>query len=403
LPALVVLSIYLQAIIFIPFYLYTFLPLYLFIFLSFYLFIFLSFHLFTFSPFHLFTLLLFLSIFWEYMSLINNHYCITLFNIANNLGMDLDNLASDIGIERNLLKNKSLWVSDQSLAQLIKTVWTHSCDEHMGLTSTPSPIGTTAFIFEHMLGADTLGEFYRRGQKACSFLPTAQGINFHVNNNNVRIEILNGYIGDFDPKRFLIEFIVVVWHRFACWATNYFIPLNAAFFSYPQPEHLFCYDGLFQCSVSFDHKATGFSFDKKSLNKPIVRSKKELANWLENAPADLLTMPGINASITNQLKVFLAHNLRTKQILPTFDISCNEICITRSIAQRRLCEEGSSYQKIKDEVRAELIIEMLENTDFTLTEVSRCSGFSETASFSRAVKKMLGMTPYQYRESLVKR
>jgi AraC-like DNA-binding protein len=336
------------------------------------------------------------------MSLINNYYCITLFDIANNVGMDLDKLASDIGIERNLLNTESLWVNDQSLAQLIKAIWTHSNDEYMGLTSTPSPIGTTAFIFEHMLGADTLGDFYLRGQKACSFLPTAQGINYHVNNKNVRIEILDGYIGDFDPKRFLIEFIVVIWHRFACWATDHFIPLKSAFFSYPPPNHLFCYEGLFQCSINFEQKATGFSFDKQNLSKPIVRSQKELADWLKNAPADLLTMPGRDSSISNQIRMLLKKKLRSDMSLPIFKITCNEIGVTLNIAQRRLIEEGSSYQKIKDEVRVELIKEMLGNPDYPLLAVSRRSGFSEVASFSRAVKKWLGLTPLQYRKSLIK-
>jgi AraC-like DNA-binding protein len=65
-----------------------------------------------------------------------------------------------------------------------------------------------------------------------------------------------------------------------------------------------------------------------------------------------------------------------------------------------LSEEGSSYQKIKDAVRMGVIKEMLDNPDYSVSQVSECSGFTEVASFARAVKKSTGMTPGQYRKNL---
>jgi hypothetical protein len=112
-----------------------------------------------------------------------------------------------------------------------------------------------------MLSADTVGELYRRGQKACSLIPGANGIKYQVNKENVFIHICDGYVGAKDPQSFLIEFIIG-WHHFACWATHYYISLNKVFFAYAQSGNLFCYDGLFRCSVYFDQKVTGFSFDK---------------------------------------------------------------------------------------------------------------------------------------------
>jgi AraC-like DNA-binding protein len=334
------------------------------------------------------------------MSLINNHYFITLFNVADKMGLDLDNLANDLGVKRASLDEESLWVNDDRLAQLFNILWRESGDECMGLTIEPCAIGTSAFIFEHMLSADTLGELYRRGQKACSLIPSANGIKYQVDKENASIHIREGYVGAKDPQRFLIEFITVVWHRFACWATDYYIPLNNVYFAYAQPDHLFCYDGLFQCPVNFEQKVTGFSFDKKLVSKPIVRTKEQLANWLLYSPADLLSMPGLDGTIGKKVKVFLASQLRTNRRLPSFAVTCKKLHITTHKAQRRLSEEGSSYQKIKDAVRFEIIKEMLDNPDYSISQVSERSGFTEVASFARAVKKSTGMTPAQYRKNL---
>jgi AraC-like DNA-binding protein len=335
------------------------------------------------------------------MSLINNHYFITLFNVAAEMGVCLDKLARDTGVKRDSLEDNSLWVDDESLAMLINTLWRETDDECMGLTATPIAMGTSAFIFEYMLGADTLGELYRRGQKACAMLPGAEGINYRVENGTATIEIRNGYVGARDPKRFLIEFIVVIWHRFACWATDHYISLKAASFCYPEPDHLFCYNGLFECPVSFDQKATGFSFDNKNLSKPIVRSKKELADWLRHSPSDLLSMPGRDTTISNQIRGLLTKQLRTSSVLPSFAVICQKMNITTHKAQRRLSEEGSSYQRVKDAVRLELLKEMLENPDYSIADVSESVGFTEVTSFTRAVKKWTGMTPAQYRKSII--
>ncbi|MFB1037362.1 MAG: helix-turn-helix domain-containing protein, partial [Sinobacterium sp.] len=133
----------------------------------------------------------------------------------------------------------------------------------------------------------------------------------------------------------------------------------------------------------------------------IVRSKKELADWLRRSPSDLLSMPGRDTTISNQIRGLLTKQLRTSSVLPSFAVICQKMNITTHKAQRRLSEEGSSYQSVKDAVRLELLKEMLENPDYSIADVSESVGFTEVTSFTRAVKKWTGMTPAQYRKSII--
>jgi AraC-like DNA-binding protein len=335
------------------------------------------------------------------MSLINNHYFVTLFNIASEKGMDLDRLARGVGVDRSSIIDKSLLVKDESLAKLMNILWQVTGDERMGLAARSTSIGTSGFIFEHMVEADTLDELFRRGQKACALLPDADGIDYQVENGTVNIDVRNNNISPLDPKHFLIEFRVAVWHRFACWATDSYISLTTAYFTYPQPDHLFCYDGLFKCPISFGAKATGFSFADENLSKPIVRSKKQLAEWLRQSRADVLSIKGRDVSSACKITALLAKELRTNRVLPSFAVTCKKLHITTHNAQSRLREEGSSYQKLKDAVRLELINEMLDNPDYSISQVSDCSGFTELATFTRAVKTMTGLSPVKYRQSRI--
>jgi len=65
--------------------------------------------------------------------------------------------------------------------------------------------------------------------------------------------------------------------------------------------------------------------------------------------------------------------------------------------QRRLSEQGYSYQTLVDESRRELARRLLRQTDFSLIEVTFMTGFSEQSAFTRAFKRWAGQTPRSFR------
>ncbi len=65
--------------------------------------------------------------------------------------------------------------------------------------------------------------------------------------------------------------------------------------------------------------------------------------------------------------------------------------------QRRLSEQGYSYQTLVDESRRELAKRLLRQTDFSLIEVTFMTGFSEQSAFTRAFKRWAGQTPRSFR------
>ena len=333
----------------------------------------------------------------------SSHYVTTLLELAATLGMNSDALKKDAGlaslppaVKEPCLDNT--WLDSNNLANLIKAMWRQSRDETMGIDPQPSRMGTWALACDYMMAAETLGELYRRGEKIYRFVsPASRGIHFSVDKPNATVEVL-GYVGERDPYHFLSEFLTVTWHRFACWAIDETIALNQAFFSYSAPGHWRFYPELFQCPVAFDQLSCGYSFNKKYLSRPICRNRQELTIWLHNSPADLLYIPGRNSSITHMIKKQLVRDLREHRQYPAFDDVCRNLHMSTSVVRRKLKEEGSSYQRLKDMVRLELIKELLSNPDISISDVTMRSGFSETASMVRTFKKLEGITPAQYRK-----
>ena len=331
----------------------------------------------------------------------STHYVVTLTRQATRLGLDIEALLVEVGIPPDLSKSGDLWLDNDSVARLLKTLWRETGDETFGIDPGGMRMGSWALACDYMLAAENLGELYRRGQRVYSFLPPeSMGMDFSSVDDSVTVQI-NCYEGERDPDHFLIEFLSVVWHRFPCWAIDEYIPVQQAYFRYAEPAHSWLYEELLQCPVSFGQAFNGFKFNKKYLPRPIRRSKTELEAWLRNSPADLLYLPGrdttVNATIRQQLMSELQENMR----FPAFDDICDLLHMSPQVVRRRLAEEGTSYQKIKDGVRADLVKELLAKPDIAIADIAERVGFTEPAALSRAFKKWSGITPAQYREQKI--
>jgi len=65
--------------------------------------------------------------------------------------------------------------------------------------------------------------------------------------------------------------------------------------------------------------------------------------------------------------------------------------------QRRLSEQGHSFQSLVDRARQDLAQRLLVETDYSLAEVAFLTGFAEQSGFTRAFKRWAGQTPRSYR------
>jgi AraC-like DNA-binding protein len=65
--------------------------------------------------------------------------------------------------------------------------------------------------------------------------------------------------------------------------------------------------------------------------------------------------------------------------------------------RRRLKLEGHTYQSIKDDLRRDIAIAELQDTDHTIADIAAAVGFAEPSAFHRAFRKWTGMRPTDYR------
>ena len=74
--------------------------------------------------------------------------------------------------------------------------------------------------------------------------------------------------------------------------------------------------------------------------------------------------------------------------------------ISRSTLQRRLREEGTSYQEVLDATRRDLAIRYLTKTTLRADEIANVLAYRDANSFSRSFRRWTGQAPVAFREKL---
>jgi AraC-like DNA-binding protein len=91
--------------------------------------------------------------------------------------------------------------------------------------------------------------------------------------------------------------------------------------------------------------------------------------------------------------------LRAPGRFPDVESLASEWLMTARTLRRHLKAEGTSYQKLLDEVRHRLALDYLQNTRMSTDDVAASLGYSDVANFRHAFKRWTGRTPGSCRQA----
>lgn len=99
-----------------------------------------------------------------------------------------------------------------------------------------------------------------------------------------------------------------------------------------------------------------------------------------------------------EIKKFIKENLSSK--LKASDIAAQFFMSERHLSRICLKEYNMTIQELKQSIQLESIKNMLSDTDSSLKEIAKSTGFSDEYAMSKFFKKHEGMPPAKYRHSI---
>jgi AraC-like DNA-binding protein len=155
------------------------------------------------------------------------------------------------------------------------------------------------------------------------------------------------------------------------------------------------YEAHFHCPVRFKAKQNALIFSKADMELPFVTDNAELlaivAPQLEAELAEQLAQK----TFSEQAKAILKRLLAGQR--PGIQDLARELHLSTRTLQRRLREQGISFQRLLEEARRELAHHYLLHSSVELSETAYLLGYEDANSFFRAFHHWEGTSPSQWR------
>lgn len=270
-------------------------------------------------------------------------------------------------------------------------------DEVLGCLSRKLPWGTYGMLVRASLTSPTLGVALKRWCRHHGLV--ADDIELSVEERDGKAHIRLRELKDLGEQReFGVLSILRNLYGVACWLVDSRITLEQVHFAFEAPAHQAVYPLMFQGPVLFG-SATPISelvMNASYLALPLRRDEAALQRMLETALTLTVLQYRKDRLLLTQVKQALAmypqDTHSAEDLAPLLNLS------PRSL-HRQLKEEGTSLQVLKDEVRHERAIELLQRTRKPIKQVAESAGFQNEKSFIRAFKQWTGQTPAAFREA----
>lgn len=331
-------------------------------------------------------------------STISSHYVRAAVAGAEAQGLDIPNILERAGIGEEVWNEPKARVFPDTMAKLLRILVTELNDEFLGHDDKPSIMGTFEILCQLILPCATLGEALELGTRYYKLMDMALHTQFERYENDGAL-VVNQVRPCLNKQNYLTEYQLVLWHRLACWLTGKRIPIKKAEFAYHKPAHSDEYKLFFYGDHVFNQPQTRLHFFQRDLDLPIVRSREELPELMKEAPYVFLVKPNNTASINAQIRRILENNLEPD--MPDFESVASQLNTSTQTLRRRLKDEHSSFQAIKDQVRRDMAIYYLSDNKLSINDIALKVGFTEPSTFHRAFKKWTGLTPGDYRSESI--
>lgn len=208
-----------------------------------------------------------------------------------------------------------------------------------------------------------------------------------------------GHIGNTQPvPRQRQEYGLLALTMLCRWITRREVQPLAAESVFPEPPSAAPYVRAFGCPVRFDRPATRLLFDNADLEIRLPSSDPVLFDMHQRAIEARLVRLG-NARVGYRASEAIIRRLHLGE--PRREDIASGLAMADRTLQRRLHEEGTSFQQLLDDARRDLARKYLAEPRYALAQVADLLGFADQSNFFRANKRWFGVSPGQYRARLL--
>jgi AraC-like DNA-binding protein len=268
-------------------------------------------------------------------------------------------------------------------------------DEALGLFSRPLKPGAFALMARQGLYAPDLRRALKRVAETLNLLQDDVLVALQTEGDLAGLSMQAASPGRPTPFYAQQTLVRILW-RLSAWLINVPMPVRHFAFTVAAPPDHPGLDAVFPGAKRYGQAAFGFWFSAAQLRTPVSRNEAALQAFVRDAFTHVVAPPRNFGPLAQKTRQGLTHSLPQ---WPTLEQVAKALHMAPSTLQRRLAQEGTSLQWLRDDLRRDIAISRLSTSRVSLVQLALELGFSDSPSFQRAFKRWTGQQCSAYRRS----
>ena len=321
--------------------------------------------------------------------------------VATSLGGDYVALLEDVGIDPSSLSDGKGRIPYSQFAQLFETAATQlSCpDFGMRVAAVQAAKGATKVLGPldvAMRNSPTLGDAYRYCADHLHVYSSSTRICFEKLPDDPRVFMLFEImlVGGIHQRQAVEHSLAVTQHGVHAISGGQ-ARAREVWFTHEPLAAPATYRANFNATVRFGQSMNGMFFDEQDFELPLPNTDPQLyeiaTSFIDHRFPTAVMPLGTRVRI-NIARLLVEGNCTQEHVAAALGLHPRTL-------QRRLRDEGESFEAIKDSVRRDIALRYLQQPDVSLVRVTEILGYSETSVLSRSCLRWFCASPRELRNS----
>lgn len=315
---------------------------------------------------------------------------------AHHKGVNTAQILSDHGVPESVLNTPGVRVSVHKYSQVLRALRDLTGDAFFGFLSRPIPINAFRVFCYSLAGCRTADEMIRHCNEFYSLFTDEfiWRLDYVDQEIVIQIDLTETYAIDY---RFIITSLLLMTIRLFGWMLGEDVDPERVEFTFaknPTDENL---TYLFGPGVHYGCKANRVVFPKRYGKVKFSCTRDQISEMLKSTRHLFLISRRSKPLSQEVRRLLLSHKhelwLEVDEVAQSLGVNQNQLW-------RKLKAEGSSFLEIRDQVKRDWALILLDDPANTVEMVAEQLRYSEPSAFRKAFKKWTGMQPLQYRALL---
>lgn len=313
-------------------------------------------------------------------------------------GFETDRYCSYASFDASLLQDVEGRIAGEELERLMIAAADFTQDDYFGLHQGAMTefvdLGILGYVMMH---SDTIADSLAAYQRYNVILCSGFNLSWEVMGDEVVIRLYLEHPGKM--SRHCVEDMASSLYRLIGRLSNRRIPVYGIAFEHDAPPDTAPYLPVFGMMPQFGSTSNVIRMGKEILDYSVLYSDARLRIVFEAIAEETRIELTEESVLSEQIVQWMRKSMPA--FFPSLRQTAESFGTSTRTLQSKLKEEKTTFNDLSTLVRKEMAMGYLRKREYSVGEIAYALHFSEPSAFQNAFKKWTGLTPSQYRTTLV--